>query len=558
MQELSTSRLVTALTVEQAMSTGTTIGSGRRIGPRSEWTAQGGDELLTDSVPGLLARQADRYGDRPALWWPEHGGLAKLTYAELAAAAGPVARALAGRAAPGERVAVWSRNSVEWVVLEYGCAMAGLILTPFNTAWTDAEVDHANRLTTPVLVFAGTGPTGDSLVPRAAGVCGDGIVLDLAGVRDWAAGAEPGELPDVATGDPFLIQFTSGTTGRSKGAVLTHQAVLNAARERNRRDVIGPADTWLNPVPYHHIGGSCFVVLGGLVDAGAFVVVEKYVPAETMRLLDHGVVNRIGGVPTMVIDALDHLGARAATAGLRSVAVGGATVTQHLVERIRRTLGAPVINTYAQSECPAITSTEIDDDAATIAGTVGRPVADVEVRIVDPATGEAVPIGSVGEIRTRSPYVMRGYWGMPEQTAEVLPADGYLRTGDLASMDEFGNVTFQGRVRDVIIRGGENVYPAEVEECLAAHPGIASAVLVGIDDERLGERVAGVVVRAPGSAVTGPELTEYLRDKVARFKLPEVWRFVDALPMTASGKVRRFVVRDDTNAELAAARPAEQ
>ncbi|GAA4471053.1 class I adenylate-forming enzyme family protein [Phytohabitans houttuyneae] len=525
----------------------TTTQSRRRIGPLAEWTAEGGDELLTDSVPRLLARQAEAFGARPALYWPDGDALSRMTYAELASAAESVARALAGRVAPGERVAVWSRNSVEWVVLEYGCALAGLVLTPFNTAWTDAEVAHATALTTPALVFAGTGPTGDSLVPRAAGVCGAGAVLDLAGLREWAATAPAGQLPVVSAEDAFLIQFTSGTTGRSKGAVLTHKAVLNAARERNRRDVIGPNDTWLNPVPYHHIGGSCFVILGGLVDAGAFVVVEKYVPAETMGLLDHGVVTRIGGVPTMIIDALNHLGDHAGAAGLRSVAVGGATMTQHLVERIRTTLGAPVINTYAQSECPAITSTDIHDDSATIAGTVGRPVAGVHMKVIDPATGETVPVGAVGEIVTSSPYVMRGYWGMAEQSAEVLTADGFLRTGDLASMDEYGNVTFQGRVRDVIIRGGENVYPAEVEELLAAHPGIAAAVLVGLDDERLGERVAGVVVRAPGSEVTGPELTEYLRDSVARFKIPELWRFVDALPMTASGKIRRFVVRDDTN-----------
>jgi len=536
---------------------GTTTGTRRRIGPLAEWTAQGGDELLTGSIPELLASRAETHGDRPAMWWPQGTALTKMTYADLRAAATAVARALAGRAAPGERVAVWSRNTVEWVIVEYGCALAGLILTPYNTAWTDAEVDHATRLTTPTLVFAGTDLRGGSLVPRAAEVCGADRVLDLAGVRSWAETAEPGELPAVAATDPFLIQFTSGTTGRSKGALLTHQAALNVARERNRRDVIGPNDCWLNPVPYHHVGGSCFVILGGLVDGGAFVVVERYSPAETMGLLDHGVVTRIGGVPTMVLDAVAHLGDRAASAGIRSVAVGGATLTQHLVERIRRTLGAPVINTYGQSESPAITSTDIHDDAGTIADTVGRPVAGVDVRIVDPATGEIVPVGAVGEIQARSPYVMRGYWGMPEQTAEVMTEDGFLRTGDLASMAEDGSVTFAGRARDVIIRGGENVYPAEVEEHLLAHPGVAAAVLVGIEDERLGERVAGVVVRAPGSTVTGEELTDHLRAAVARFKIPEMWRFVDGLPMTASGKVRRFVVRDETNAELTATRPAD-
>lgn len=531
------------------MSNVETTAERRRIGPLSHWTAQGGDELLTSSIADLLRERARSHGDQPALWLPADGALQAMSYAELASAAETVARAFAGQARPGERVAVWSANNVDWVLLEYAAALAGLILTPFNTAWTDAEVAHAYRLTSPAMVFAGPNHRGESLVTRAAAVCGEKTVFDLAKLRQWAAAAEPGELPAVRGDDPFLIQFTSGTTGRSKGALLTHQAALNAARERNRRDVIGPDDCWLNPVPYHHIGGSCFVILGGLIDGGAFVVLEKYAPAETMRLLDHGVVKRIGGVPTMVIDALEHLGDRAGRAGIRSVAVGGATVTEHLVERIRATMGAPVINTYAQSECPTITCTDINDDAATIAGTVGRPVAGVELKLIEPSTGEIVPLGAVGEIVTRSACVMRGYWEMPEQTAEVLSQDGWLRTGDLATMDEFGNVRFQGRARDVIIRGGENVYPAEVEEFLTAHPEVAAAVLVGVDDPRLGERVAGVVVRTPGSQVNGEELTEYLRSSVANFKIPEVWRFVDALPMTASGKIRRFEVREQINVE---------
>ncbi|MFC0530001.1 class I adenylate-forming enzyme family protein [Phytohabitans kaempferiae] len=522
----------------------------RRVGPLSEWAAAPAGEVIDESVPQVLARQVAAHGDRPAVYWPEGDGLASITYAELGDAARRLARAMAGQAKPGDRVAVWSRNSVPYVVLEYASALAGLVFVPFNTAWTDAEAEHAVRLTGPVLLFAGPSYGGDSLAPRARALDGGTTVVDVDELEQWAATATPGELPDVPPEHPFLIQFTSGTTGRSKGSVLTHRAALNGALQRNRHDLIAEDDVWLNPVPYHHIGGSCFVILGGLVDAGAFVVMERWDPAVVLRLLGLGVVKRVGGVPTMLVDILDKLGGAARDAGIRSVALGGATVTQQLVDLVGRTLGVPVLIGYGQSECPLITSTHVTDDPATIGGTLGRPLPAADIRIADPDSGAVVPVGTPGEILVRAPYMMLGYWDMPDQTAAAITPDGYLRTGDLGEMDESGFLTFRGRCRDVIIRGGENVYPAEVEEFLLDHPGVANAVLVGIEDARLGERVAGVVVRAPGSEVTGEELAAFLADRLARYKIPVEWRFVESFPMTASGKVRRFVVRDETSAEL--------
>ncbi|MER7274730.1 class I adenylate-forming enzyme family protein [Dactylosporangium sp. NPDC000244] len=532
---------------------------GRRIGPLSEWTAEPAGEVIEESVPQVLARQVATHGDRPAVYWPDGDGLAGLTYAELGAAADRLARALAGAAKPGDRVAVWSCNVLPFVILEHATAMAGLVLVPFNTAWTDAEARHAVELTRPVMLFAGTTHAGAPLLARASAL-GAGAaavtVADLGDLDGWAATRALGALPDVSGDDPFLIQFTSGTTGRSKGSVLTHRAALNGALQRNRHDVRPEPDLYLNPVPYHHIGGSCFVILGGLIDAGAFVVMERWDPAVVLRLLGLGVIKRIGGVPTMLVDILAKLGDAARDVGLESVSLGGATVTQHLVNLVQEVLGVAVLIGYGQSECPLITSTHIADDPATIGGTLGRPLPAADVRIADPETGAVVPIGTPGEILVRAPYMMAGYWGMPEQTAATMTADGFLRTGDLGEMDESGYLTFRGRSRDVIIRGGENVYPAEVEEILLDHPGVAAAVLVGLDDERLGERVAGVVVRAPGSTVGGEELTAFLAGRLARFKIPVAWRFVPSLPMTASGKVRRFVVRDETNTEIAAAAPA--
>ncbi|GAA4471125.1 class I adenylate-forming enzyme family protein [Phytohabitans houttuyneae] len=525
--------------------------SGRsRVGPLSQWKATPAGETVEEPVGQVLARQVAAGPDRPALYWPEAGALASMTYAELGEAAHRLGRAMAGQARPGERVAVWSRNSVPYVLLEYASALAGLVFVPFNTAWTDAEAAHAVRLTRPALLFAGPSYAGDSLAPRAGALDGGTPVVDIEALEQWAATAAPGELPEVAPDQPFLIQFTSGTTGRSKGAVISHRAALNGALQRNRHDVIGDDDVWLNPVPYHHIGGSCFVILGGVLDGGAFVVMQRWDPAEVLRLLGLGVINRIGGVPTMLVDILAKLGDAARDAGLRSVALGGATVTQPLVDLVGKALGVPVLIGYGQSECPLITSTHIADDPATIGGTLGRPLPAADIRIADPESGAVLPVGTPGEILVRAPYMMSGYWDMPEQTAATITPDGYLRTGDLGEMDGSGFLTFRGRSRDVIIRGGENVYPAEVEEILLEHPGVAGAVLVGVEDARLGERVAGVVVRQPGSEVSGAELAAFLAGRVAKYKIPVAWRFVESFPMTASGKVRRFVVRDETNEEL--------
>ncbi|MQY26067.1 class I adenylate-forming enzyme family protein [Nocardia aurantia] len=522
----------------------------------SEWTTPASDALIAESVPQLLARRLPAIHARRALLWPVGDHFEQLTYRELADAATLVARALATTAAPGERVGIWSRNSVEWVILHYACALSGTIAAPFNTAWTDSELRYAIDLTTPAVVFAGPGRDGGSLVGRAREVAGPIPVHDLADLITWASTVPAGDLPQVTPDAPLLIQFTSGTTGRFKGALQSHRALLSSAALRAAHDVIPDDDVWLNPIPYHHVGGFCHVILGGLVDGGAMVVIDRFSADEMLRLLGMGEITRIGGVPTMIDDIADRILESGRTVALTSVATGAATVTQHLIDKVRNAFGAVIVTTYGQSECPTITDTEPGADPATLGATIGRPVAGTTVRIVDPATGRTVPLGTVGEIRALSPCTMLGYWGMPEQTAETIGPDGYLATGDLASMSAGGYIAFAGRARDVIIRGGENIYPAEIEEILLAHPGVAAAILVGVDDRRLGERVAAAVIRAPGTAVTVGELTEYLRNRLAYFKIPATWRFVDSFPMTASGKIQRFRIREMFDAEAAGDRSA--
>ena len=502
------------------------------------------DALLTETVAEVLARQARVNGGRQAVLWEENGELHWLTYAQLEARASAIACVL-GDLAVGERVAVWGRNSVEWVLLEYACAIRGLVLMPLNTAWTDGEVTAAIELAAPAVLFAGQDNRGSHLRDRALQVTkGDIPVRDLPG-RLLSVTGVASPAASVGPDAPFLIQFTSGTTGRAKGAVLSHRAVLNGAYLRERRD---PASggVCLNSVPYHHIGGSLYVILGALTSGGAFIVVDRFDPDQTVRLLPLAGVTHLGGVPIMIERILDRPGLPEAARTVKTVALGGADISPQLIRRIRDEIGAVVHTTYGQSECPLITNSDPTDDPEVLATTAGRPVEATEVRIVDPATGQDVAVGETGEIAVRSPLVMQGYFRMPERTAEVLPGDGFLRTGDLGSLDADGNIAIRGRIREVIIRGGENIYPAEVEAALSEHPEVAACAVVGVADPSWGELVGASVV-SRGNPVQAAELEAFLSGRIAHFKIPRVWRFAAALPMTASGKIRRTQVKEEMN-----------
>jgi acyl-CoA synthetase (AMP-forming)/AMP-acid ligase II len=507
-----------------------------------ERPAARGEALLTESVGDVLRRRARDDGDRRAVLWEAGGALRRLTYAQLEARANAVAHRLRDLAR-GDRVAVWGRNCVEWVLVEYACALRGLVLVPLNTAWTDAEAASAIELAEPSVLFTGEDGRGAPLEERAVRLAGGVDVRPLTGLSGWADA--PPSAVEVEADAPFLMQFTSGTTGRAKGAILSHRSVLNGAYLRERRDV-SSGGVCLNSVPYHHIGGSLYVVLGALTSGGAFVVVDRFDPDQTVRLLSLAQVTHLGGVPIMIERVLDRPGFAEAASTVRTVALGGADISPRLVRRILDEVGATVLTTYGQSECPIITCSTPADDPEALATTAGRPVEATEVRIVDPATGHTAALGETGEILVRSPLVMQGYFRKPERTAEVLPGDGFLRTGDLGSLDADGNITIRGRSREVIIRGGENIYPAEVEAALSEHPEVAACAVVGVDDQAWGELVgASVVLR--GGPVEPAELEAFLAERIAHFKIPRVWRFVDGLPMTAAGKYRRTQVKEEMN-----------
>lgn len=509
------------------------------IGPWAYWKAHADHPVLRETVADLLRRQAREHGDRAALMWLEDDGIKKLTYTELLQATENAARWMLSIANPGDRVAVWSRNSAEWAIVELACGVAGMILAAWNTAWTNVEVSQAIELTDPVIVFVDVDTRGNCLHERATALAGQRVVQSLGNVRQLSS-AYDRELPGIDLDTPFLIQFTSGTTGRAKGALLSHGAAVNGGFFRIHSTLATKEDVYLNPTPLHHVGGAVNMLLGSLSIAACYVVMNSSRPADLIRAARLSKATRFGGVPTLLVAMIEHPEFPKGELKFRTVGSGGAPVSEALIRRVGAEFGAAFSVIYAQSECPLISCTLLDDPADIIATTAGRPYPANDVKIVSPITGDIVRIGEVGEICVRSAATMQGYFNAPEATAKTIDDDGFLHTGDLAAMDELGYLRMRGRVREVIIRGGENIYPIEVEEALHQHPAVSTAAVIGVADEKWGQQVAAVIRLVKDETVTIDQLESFVRERIAHFKIPKYWRIVNELPMTGSGKVTKL------------------
>jgi fatty-acyl-CoA synthase len=347
--------------------------------------------------------------------------------------------------------------------------------------------------------------------------------------------------------DPAQIQYTSGTTGFPKGALLHHRGIVNNARLTALRFEVGDGDVWLNPMPLFHTGGCVLAALGTVWGRATHIPLLAFDPGLVLELIETERVDLMGGVPTMLIAMMEHPEfATRDLSSLRAVLSGGSTVPAELVRRIEAGIGVRFGIVFGQTEAsPVITQTCLDDTPEDKAETIGRPQPQQEVKIVDPESGQTVPVDAIGEICARGYNVMLGYFDMPEATAETVDADGWLHTGDLATMDERGYCRIVGRLKDMIIRGGENIYPREVEELLFTHPAVADVAVLGIPDPLMGEEVACVVRLAPGhDHVTAIDLRSFVRERLAPQKAPRRWAFVDEFPQTPSGKIQKFVLRD--------------
>ena len=519
---------------------------------QAHWPADTCEPILETTVGSVLREAAARAPDAPALvaGTPDPATRLRWTYGQLLAEAEQVARALLGRFAPGERVAVWAPNSPEWVVLEFGAALAGVTLVTVNPAYRSQELGY---------VLGQSRAAGLLLVPEYRGnsLLGflDAVRPQLSELRevvlfsDWAAlcasGSPTERLPEVRPDDPAQIQYTSGTTGFPKGAMLHHRGITNNARLTAQCWGVAAGDVWVNPMPLFHVGGCVLLTLGPVQHLATQVLTPSFDPALELELIESERATLLLGVPTMLIALLEHPDCgRRDLSSVRLAVCGGATVPPEVVRDMEARLGAPLSIIYGQTESSGlITSVRLGDASEDRATTLGQALPQTELKIVDPATQAIVPLGVVGELCARGYTVMQGYFENPAATAAAIDADGWLYTGDLGSMDERGYCRIEGRLKDMIIRGGENIYPREIEQLLFTHPAVADVAVVGVPDPKWGEQVAAFVRSAPGHAPTAEELFAFCRERLAPHKTPRFWEFVEQFPLTPSGKVQKFVLR---------------
>jgi acyl-CoA synthetase (AMP-forming)/AMP-acid ligase II len=485
--------------------------------------------ILDESVGGLLRRTASRVPDTVALV----AGARSWTYAELFDESERAARALLARFAPGDRVAIWAPNIPEWVLLELAAGLAGITIVTVNPALRAEELRFVLGQSRADGIFLVREYRGSRMAEMLTGIDLRSVVL----FDEWDAFVASGstrELPDVDPRDAAQIQYTSGTTGRPKGAVLHHRGIVNNARLAYERIGARPGLVQLSPMPLFHTAGCAMSVLGSIACEGTLILPPYFDPGLILELVETHRPACLLGVPTMLIGLLDH--PRFAATDVSSVDVvisGGAVVPPALVRRVEAAFDARMSIVFAQTEAsPVITQTAPDDDAEDRATTLGRPLPHTEVKIVD------------GELCTRGYHVMTGYFDDPEATAAAIDADGWLHTGDLASMDERGYCRIGGRLKDMIIRGGENIYPREIEQVLFDHEDVADVAVLGVPDETWGEQVAAFIRPADGRTPDPDELFAYCRERLAPHKTPRHWRIVDSFPLTPSGKVQKYVLRE--------------
>jgi fatty-acyl-CoA synthase len=520
----------------------------------SHWIPDGSGPPLLEgaTVGGRLREVAAEVPDRIALV----EGLPtrerrQWTYGKLLADAECCARGLLQHFEPGEHIAVWAHNLPEWVLLEYGAALAGLTLVTVNPSLQPAEASYILGQSRAAGLFLVPEVRGNPLAAHAEAIRDDlpelRHILRLDLLDELTAATPNVTLPTVDADDPAQIQYTSGTTGFPKGVILRHGGIVNNARLWVDRVEIPDGAGMLIPMPLFHTAGCVMGVLGALDRRAKLVLMPMFEPGLFLELIELEEPWYAGGVPTMLIAAMEHPDmSRRDLSSWKSAVAGGAQVPEALVRRVEDSLGVDFTIVYGQTECsPVLTNSRPSDSAEDKGVTIGQPLPHTEIRIVDPVSLETVPIGTSGELWARGYFTMLGYFEMPEKSAETLSADGWVRTGDLAVMDERGYCKIVGRLKDMIIRGGENLFPAEIEEVLYRHPAVAEAAVVGLPDERWGE-VVGAFIRPcdPAAPPTVAELRSHLRASLSPQKTPTKWYAVDGYPLTGSGKVQKFAIRE--------------
>ncbi|WP_406131793.1 AMP-binding protein [Streptomyces sp. NBC_00989] len=520
-----------------------------------------GTSLLGDTIGADLDRAVAAWPDREALVDVPSGR--RWTYGQFAADIDQLAYALlASGVAKGDRVGIWAVNCAEWVLVQYATARIGAIMVNINPAYRTHEVEFVlNQAGISVLFASVSHRSSDyrAMVDQVRPKCPQLREVVYIGDPSWEALLRRG-TPDLyeefwtrrielSCDDPINIQYTSGTTGFPKGATLSHHNILNNGYFVGELIAYTEQDRVCVPVPFYHCFG---MVMGNLAATshGACIVIPapSFDPAATLKAVQQERCTSLYGVPTMFIAELNL--PDFSTYDLSSLRTGIMAGSPCPVEVMKRVVAemhmAEVSICYGMTETsPVSLQTRRDDDLEHRTGTVGRVLPHLEVKVVDPATGVTQPRGTAGELCTRGYSVMLGYWNEPEKTAEAIDAGRWMHTGDLAMMREDGYVEIVGRIKDMIIRGGENIYPREIEEFLYTHPKIADVQVVGVPHERYGEEVlACVIPRDPADPPTLEELRGFCEGRLAHYKIPSLLQIMDAFPMTVSGKVRKIELRE--------------
>ncbi|MDQ5818115.1 MAG: AMP-binding protein [Actinomycetota bacterium] len=532
------------------------------------------------TIGGLMDLVAGRRPDDEALVYADRD--LRYTYREFKGVVEECARALMALGLQkGDHVAVWGQNVPEWVTLQFATGKMGAVLVTVNPAYKAHELEYVLDQSDAAALFLTEGVRGADFlqilreaVPELAHARdGELSVEDLPYLRHVVLmGGDPPENMPVMSFDEFLecgrevteeelrerqdsldaqdvinMQYTSGTTGFPKGVQLTHANIVKNAFSIGECMKLGPEDRVCIPVPFFHCFGCVLGTLNTVTHEGTMVPVETFDAEKVLQAVHKERCTAVLGVPTMFIAELDHPDfEQYDTSSLRTGIMAGSPCPMEVMKRVVDVMGASEITiAYGQTESsPVITQTRTDDPLELRVSTVGRTLPGVEIRIMNIDTGEDCKPGEQGELWTRGYLVMRGYYKMEDKTAEVIDEDGWLHTGDLAVMDENGYVRITGRAKDMIIRGGENIYPREIEEFLYTHPDVSDVQVYGVPDEKYTEQVAAAIKKRPESNLTEEVVKEFCRENIAYYKVPEYVDFVDDYPMTASGKIQKYKLRE--------------
>lgn len=521
----------------------------------AHWQADFALDIPDITLGGLLRHAAETVPDRMALveGVADPAARRRWTYRELLDISERLARALLGKFEQGDRVVVYGTNSPEWVFLQQATSLAGILLVPVNPAYTPRELNYILSNSEAAGIFHDESFRDRDLAPVVDEAAKDGcaglhFVDRVTNIWNLIEAADDTiELPEIGPLDPLQVQYTSGTTGHPKGALLHHKGVLNTSRSIARRAGFKDGDVHINAMPMFHIAGAAMAEFSCIAYRGTFVLMPHWDASLMLELFESERGNATLIVPTMILGILNHpeLPQRDVSSW-NIIFSGAANVPAAMVRDVHEKIGCTVNIIFGQTESNGpITLTSPDDSIEDQCETVGQPLPQVEVRVVDPVTLETQPVDTVGELWVRGFQTMSGYYQMPDKTAETLLADGWLRTGDLGTMDARGYVKITGRLKEMIIRAGMNLYPKEMEDILFVHPKVDQVAVIGLPDEKWGEIVAAVIsAKDPGDPPTAAELVSYCKERMSSQKVPSSWFLIEDWPLTPSGKIQKHVLID--------------